>query len=62
MTVQKGDTITFEGIRQMARNPDRKWWQVWKPRMVPSELKVFRVVYTDTSTFVGDPFQARWDD
>lgn len=39
MTVQKGDTITFEGIRQMARNPDRKWWQVWKPRLIPANAQ-----------------------
>lgn len=46
MTMQKGDTITFEGLHQMVRNPDRKWWQLWKPRMVPAELRTFRVVST----------------
>ena len=28
----------------MIRNRDRRWWQIWKPRFVPSvELAQFRV-------------------
>lgn len=29
----------------MERNPDRRWWQVWKPRWVRlSELQCFEVM------------------
>ena len=39
-----GDTFTIEGVALMVRNRDRRWWQIWKPRFVPSvELAQFRV-------------------
>jgi hypothetical protein len=33
---QPGDTFTIAHIYRMIPNPDRKWWQVWKPRKVCS--------------------------
>lgn len=44
MTIKIGDEFTIAGVRNMRPNPDRRWWQLWKPRRVPAELKVFRVV------------------
>jgi hypothetical protein len=32
--IKPGDTLTFEGINHMVPNPDRRWWQFWKPQMI----------------------------
>ena len=42
MEIKTGDTITIAGVMRKAINPDRRWWQFWKPRMVASdELQAF---------------------
>jgi hypothetical protein len=42
-----GDEVTFEGVRELAPNPNRRWWQIWKPRFVEgAALQKFRVVDT----------------
>ena len=33
-----GDRLTIAGVMMARRNPDRRWWQLWKPRFVASEL------------------------
>jgi hypothetical protein len=39
-----GDEVTIAGCLVLVRNPDRRWWQFWKPRMIMSgELQRFRV-------------------
>ena len=43
-TMNHGDKCTIAGYYSLIRNPARKWWQVWKPRMVASDkLAVFTV-------------------
>ena len=32
--IKIGDTVTIAGLVKSVPNPSRKWWQVWKPRMV----------------------------
>ena len=32
--LQIGDTVTIAGLVKSVPNPSRKWWQVWRPRMV----------------------------
>lgn len=42
--MQTGDTFTIAGVYSQVRNPERQWWQFWKPRMVASsELARFEV-------------------
>jgi len=42
--MEAGDKITMAGFNRMIRNPSRKWWQFWKPRMIDSgQLQVFEV-------------------
>jgi hypothetical protein len=39
-----GDTFTIAGCKRVVRNPDRRWWQLWKPRqIVTAELQTWRV-------------------
>lgn len=36
--------MTVSGIYRCIPNPERKWWQFWKPRIVQTDdLQVFRV-------------------
>jgi hypothetical protein len=44
--IKIGDTFTIEGVYRMVPNPDRRWWQLWKPRLAKkaNELQMFRVV------------------
>jgi hypothetical protein len=43
--IKTGDKVTISGCYARVRNPDRKWWQLWKPRMVTTkELQQFTVV------------------
>jgi hypothetical protein len=40
-----GDTFTIAGVYGMERNPNRRWWQFWRPRcFAVSELQIFTVV------------------
>ena len=33
------------GVVRMVRNLDRRWWQFWKPKMVPTKrLAQFRIL------------------
>lgn len=32
--IKEGDIITIAGYYQKVPNPARRWWQVWKPRMI----------------------------
>lgn len=41
--IKMGDVFTISGIYEEVKNPDRKWWQFWKPKMVSSGLKKFHV-------------------
>ena len=35
-----GDTVTIAGVYRTIPNPDRSWWQFWKPmRVTASELE-----------------------
>lgn len=27
-----GDEITIAGVHRRIKNPDRRWWQFWRPR------------------------------
>lgn len=44
--IEIGETFTVAGINPTKPNPDRRWWQFWKPRRVPDivELQIFKVV------------------
>lgn len=43
--IKLGDSITIEGLHRVIANPDRRWWQLWKPRMVEtSETAEWTVV------------------
>ena len=48
-TVKIGDKITLAGTFVLVRNPARKWWQVWKPRVVagidPDKLMSYTVTH-----------------
>ena len=45
--VKAGDTITVAGIYETIPNPDRRWWQFWKPRQLTTDrLQVFTVAAT----------------
>lgn len=35
--IKVGDTVTFAHIYETVSNPDRRWWQVWKPRFVATD-------------------------
>lgn len=45
-TIKPGEAFTIEGLYRMVPNPDRRWWQFWKPRLVKkaNELQMFKVV------------------
>ena len=49
MPIKRGDIFTYEGINEMMRNPDRRWWQLWKPRFVRRQSQTFVVRGTDRS-------------
>jgi hypothetical protein len=50
VAMKPGDMVTIGGCYVMAANPDRRWWQFWRPRMVPTdELQQFRVVEGPTT-------------
>lgn len=41
---EQADTLTI--AYGMERNPDRRWWQVWKPRWVAmDQLQCFEVIH-----------------
>lgn len=43
--VKVGDNFTIENIHALQPNRGRRWWQVWKPKLVASrKLQEFRVV------------------
>lgn len=42
--IKEGDVITIQGAHHMVPNPDRKWYQFWKPRRVFGPLQRYRVV------------------
>ena len=43
--INEGDTVTIDGIYWSVPNPARRWWQIWKPRLVSSdEMQTFTVV------------------
>ncbi len=44
--IEVGDVVTISGFFDLKENPDRRWWQFWKPRHVPGagHLTKFHVV------------------
>lgn len=34
VSIKPGDRVTIEGLHRVVPNPRRRWWQLWKPRMV----------------------------
>jgi hypothetical protein len=43
--IKVGDTFTVAGVRRLGPNPDRAWWQFWRPRLIESaELQTYKVV------------------
>lgn len=37
--------MTIAGVHRLTKNPGRRWWQVWKPRLVATEeLQTFAVL------------------
>lgn len=57
--IRVGDTVTAQ---MMIKNPDRRWWQFWKPKFV-SDLRTFTVsdVVCSTVDLGGDPVEYRND-
>lgn len=57
--IQMGDMFTIEGVHNVMRNPNRRWWQLWKPRMVPDHrrdgLRQFKVISVSTSRATVSP-------
>jgi hypothetical protein len=43
-TIKTGDTFTLSG--DIVKNPNRRWWQIWKPKRIPNPTlpKTFVVV------------------
>lgn len=51
-----GDSFTISGVHPLIRNPSRRWWQVWKPRFVPTEeLQRFTVHSVGSKCCEGGP-------
>lgn len=47
LPIKVGDSFTIAGVYPLYRNPDRRWWQVWKPRWVREGfLQTFKVTET----------------
>lgn len=44
MGMHVGDKFTIAGVRRSVPNPDRRWWQWWKPRTVPGPPMEFTCV------------------
>lgn len=44
--IQRGDTFTIAGVYETMLNPQRRWWQFWKPKIVPNyrKLREFKVL------------------
>jgi hypothetical protein len=43
--MKPGDTFTIAGLTRKVPNPARKWWQVWRPRMIDTrELQTWTIV------------------
>lgn len=44
--IKVGDKFTISGIYKGIKNPNRRWWTFWRPRIVadPNVLQQFRVV------------------
>lgn len=40
--IHLGDYFTISGVHKMVSNPARRWWQLWKPRLVKGPLQTFR--------------------
>lgn len=44
-TLKVGDTFKLAGLYKKIPNPDREWWQPWKPRhIVTNELVTMTVI------------------
>ena len=55
VSMKQGDTYTFAGVYILKPNPDRKWWQVWKPRLVATpDLQTFQVKAVSSSVITLD--------
>ncbi|QPQ55586.1 hypothetical protein IC614_03010 [Allosphingosinicella flava] len=43
--IKKGGMFTIAGLYKMVPNPNRRWWQLWKPKRVQSiELQTWKVI------------------
>ena len=43
--IKEGDFVTVAGIYALVPNPNRGWWQLWRPKFVQSDgLETFKVV------------------
>lgn len=40
--MKPGDHFTIAGCFAMMLNPNRRWWQFWKPRYVADEERLAR--------------------
>ncbi len=47
--MKPGDKVTIEGVYRAIPNPDRRWWQFWKPRMVDTSEPMEWTVVRDVS-------------
>lgn len=48
--IKPGDKFTVAGVYHALPNPDRKWWQFWKPDKIAGPLYEFE------ASMKNDPF------
>jgi hypothetical protein len=41
--MKTGDKVTIAGVYRNVPNPNRRWWQFWKPRRIPGGPQTFVV-------------------
>ncbi len=46
MMLQRGEKFTIAGVYDTKPNPDRRWWQFWKPLRIADKekLTVFEIL------------------
>lgn len=42
-TLSIGEIFTADGFYELLPNPDRSWWQIWKPRHIFGDLQKYVV-------------------
>lgn len=49
-SIKAGDTMTIAGVFRQIPNPNRAWWQLWRPKFIQSEvLQTFNVTASATA-------------